>query len=120
MSERPHFEGGPNIAMKVPSHRFDATVAFYAEVLGLERLAEHETPAFAFGASTLWIDRVPHLSQTEVWLEVRCDDAEAASDWLRDHGIVHAEALEPLPEEFRGTWVLAPSDVVHLVAEPGQ
>jgi catechol 2,3-dioxygenase-like lactoylglutathione lyase family enzyme len=118
--DRPDFRGGSNIAMKVPSHRFDATVAFYEDVLGLARVAGHETPVFAFGAATLWIDLVPHLSQTEVWLEVECEDVEGADAWLREQGVAREDALEPLPEGFRGFWIVAPPDVVHLVSEPGQ
>lgn len=118
--KRPRFRGGKNVAMKVPAHRYEATVAFYEETLGLERLPEHDTPSFAFGPMTLWIDRVPHLSQSELWLEVQCDDAEQAEDWLRSQGVPRGDALEPLPGDFKGYWIVAPPDIVHLVSQPGQ
>ena len=54
-----NFRGGRNIAMKVPPHRWEATVA-------------------SSGA-------------------VRCD------------------AVEPLPPDLEGFWVVSPADVVHLV-----
>ena len=119
-STRPAFRGGKNVAMKVPAHHYDATVAFYEDVLGVERLPGYDTPVFAFGPITLWIDRVPHLSQAELWLEVEADDTTAARDWLEQHGVPREDALEPLPADFDGCWVLAPSDIVHLVAAPGQ
>lgn len=34
----PEFTGGPNIAIKTPSHQFEATVGFYRDVLGLEEV----------------------------------------------------------------------------------
>ncbi|MFC7639824.1 VOC family protein [Streptosporangium lutulentum] len=33
---RPTFQGGRNIAMKLPKAQFDRTVAFYRDVLGME------------------------------------------------------------------------------------
>ena len=63
------FRAGQNIAMKVPAHEFDATVAFYKDVVGLEQLQSSEDSiAFHFGRLRLWIDRCPHLSRSEVWL----------------------------------------------------
>lgn len=49
------FQGGKNIAMKVPPHQHDATVRFYADVLGLERIAgpSGSSVGFRFGSSNL-------------------------------------------------------------------
>ena len=67
--------GGPNIAMKVPPHRYEATVAFYRDVLALPIAVERDgSIAFTFGAVRLWIDRVECLSQAELWLELTTDD----------------------------------------------
>ena len=50
------FRGGRNIAMKVPPHRWEATVAFYERTLGLAgRRREHASVAFEFGPTVLWI-----------------------------------------------------------------
>jgi hypothetical protein len=35
MTERPAFLGGSNIALKVPPQQFEATAAFYREIIGL-------------------------------------------------------------------------------------
>ncbi len=117
MGRHAKFSGGRNIAMKVPPHAFDATVRFYREVVGLEELPGHApSVAFAFGACTLWIDRVAGLSQAEIWLELVSDDVAAAADQLRAAGSVRCDEIEPLPEGFDGFWVLNPASVVHLVS----
>lgn len=54
-------EPGKNIAIKTPEHRWEETVAFYRDRVGLTVSRELEnSTGFAFGALTLWIDRVPH------------------------------------------------------------
>lgn len=86
------FAGGPNLAMKVPPHQWETTVAFYRDVLGLEALepftGEPASVGFVFGASRLWIDRVAGMSQAEMWLEVTADDPEAAAEHLAAAGVV--------------------------------
>ncbi|MCT8998755.1 VOC family protein [Chelativorans intermedius] len=117
---RPKFEGGRNIAMKVPPHHFDATVRFYRDVLGLETI-ESLAPdiVFVFGANRLWIDRVPGMSQTEIWLEVATEDREAAAEHLAREGVSRRDEIEPLPEGFPGFWVAGPGDIIHLIHEQG-
>lgn len=116
MKQRPVFSPGRNIAMKVPPHQFDATVAFYRDVLALEVLPELDPNiGFAFGDKRLWIDSVPTLSQAEVWLEVVADDMQAAAAHLAAAGVVRCDAIEPLPPDVKGFWILSPSGIVHLV-----
>ena len=103
--------------MKVPPHQFEATVAFYGEVVGLEPLAtEGPSRAFRFGAMCLWIDRCPQLSQAEIWLELQCEDVAAATRHLVAHGAVRCDEIEPLPEGLRGAWIANPAGIVHLIA----
>ncbi len=114
------FEAGSNIALKLPPHVYDDTLAFYADVLGLERLDDGTgTPRFRFGGMTLWLDQVPALSQAEIWLEICTDDADAAAEVLQAAGIARADAIEPLPDGFDGFWVINPAGLVHLVHGPG-
>ncbi|MDX1402508.1 MAG: hypothetical protein R3245_11350, partial [Kiloniellales bacterium] len=70
------FQGGRNIAMKVPPHQYDKTVWFYRDVLNLEQIGgpAGDAVGFRFGPSNLWIDRVPAMSQAELWLEIVTDD----------------------------------------------
>jgi hypothetical protein len=110
------FRGGRNIAMKVPPHRWEATVRFYEHTLGLAvRRREPASVAFEFGPGVLWIDRVEHLSQAEVWLEVIADDVAAADTHLAAAGTVRCAGVEALPPDLPGFWIVNPADVVHLV-----
>ena len=111
------FRGGRNIAMKVPPHRWEATVAFYERTLGLAvRRREQASVAFEFGPGVLWIDRVDHLSHAEVWLEIVADDVPAAASHLASSGTVRCDGVEALPRDLEGFWIVNPADVVHLVA----
>jgi catechol 2,3-dioxygenase-like lactoylglutathione lyase family enzyme len=111
------FRGGRNIAMKAPPHRWEATVAFYERTLGLPiRRREPASVAFEFGSNVLWIDRVEHLSQAEVWLEIITDDVAAARGHLDAAGTVRCGGVEPLPPGLDAFWIANPADVVHLVA----
>jgi len=115
----PTFAAGRNIAMKVPPHLFEATVSFYRDVIGLTPLDNHPPEVgFAFGANQLWIDRVPGLSQAEVWLELVADDVPAAAAHLAAAGVVRCDEIEPLPDGFAGFWIANPAAIVHMVAKP--
>lgn len=117
-SGQPNYRPGENIAVKVPAHEFAATVAFYRETLGFPVLRESpESVTFDFAGKCLWIDRVAHLSHAETWLEIRCDDAEATAEDLAARGVQRCDAVEPLPDDFKGFWVLSPAGQVHLVAQ---
>lgn len=103
---------GKNIAIKVPQHKWHETVAFYRDRVGLEPIRETpDTVAFAFGAMTLWIDRVERQSQVDVWLELFAHDPDRAiahlNSPLRDE-------LEPL-DGVNGHWTSDPAGVVLLV-----
>lgn len=113
---KPKFEGGRNIALKVPPHQYDATVRFYGETLGLERI-ERLSPdvVFAFGANQLWIDRTPGMSQSEFWLEVVTDDREAAARHLASGGADRRDEIEALPDGFPAFWISSPAANIHLI-----
>ena len=114
------FRGGENIAMKIPAHLFDQTIAFYRDALKLPLLQEGETGCvFQFGAMRLWLDRIPHMSQAELWLEVRTNDVTAAAEHMAGKGVTRCDAIEPLPDGFEGFWVSAPPGIIHLVAAEG-
>jgi hypothetical protein len=118
-SERPGFRGGRNIALKVPPHQFEATVAFYRDTLGLPHQGTVGTSeTFAFGAMRLWVDPVPAMSQAELWLEVETADTGAAAAHLRERGVVRCDEIEPLPAGLDGYWISSPCDIIHLVVNP--
>ncbi|MCA1366440.1 hypothetical protein I6F15_03345 [Bradyrhizobium sp. BRP14] len=112
-------KGGINIAMKVPSHQYEAVIAFYRDVVGLQPFDEKEpAKGFILGPNRLWIDEMPHFSQAEVWLELFTEDHERALDHLTANGTVRCDAVEDLGEGFRGGWIMNPANIVHLVREP--
>ncbi len=117
---KPTFLPGRNIAMKVPAHEYECTVAFYRDVLGFQQLESSEysateTTRFAFGDKVLWIDSVETLSQSETWLEVTTDDIDAAAQYLAQHNITRRDEIELLPDDFHGFWIASPCNAIHLV-----
>lgn len=111
--------GGINIAMKIPSHQYEATVSFYRDVIGLKPFTT-KAPAigFEFGPNRLWLDADPTMSQAEIWLELFTDDHRGALDRLAKADAVRCDAIEPLGEDFRGGWIMNPANIVHMVREP--
>jgi catechol 2,3-dioxygenase-like lactoylglutathione lyase family enzyme len=108
--------------MKVPPHQWEATVAFYRDVVGLPTF-EHEpteppSVGFVFGANRLWIDRVESVSHAELWLEITADDIPAAAERLRAAGVVRRDEIEPLPAQHKGFWIANPASIIHMVAKP--
>lgn len=116
---KPTFRPGRNIAMKVPSHEYDRTVRFYREVLGFNELTPPGSTAlrFEFGDKVLWLDRMPGLSQSEIWLEVVTDDLDQASEYFNEHECARRDEIEPLPDGFRAFWLSNPANIIHLVSE---
>jgi hypothetical protein len=113
------FRAGRNIAMKVPPHQFEATVAFYRDVVGLPHLGTFGTnELFEFGAMRLWLNPLPTVSQAEIWLELQTDDVLEAARHLRMQGVVRCDKMQWLPDDFDGFWMVNPAGIVHLVAHP--
>lgn len=103
---------GKNIAIKVPLHKYEETVAFYRDKVGLKVAKElTNSVGFAFGNMTLWIDRVEKQSQVDVWLELFTDDPDRALEHLESP---QRDELEPL-DEVNGHWTSDPAGVVLLV-----
>lgn len=120
--KKPKFEPGNNIAIKVPSHQYNRTVAFYKDVLGLNPLDiayadQYESIAFQFGDKNLWIDSAAGLSQSEIWLEIKTTDVEEAADYFKDHHVIRRDDIEPLPENVKGFWISSPTNIIHLINE---
>lgn len=103
---------GNNIAIKVPLYQWDSTVAYYRDRVGLEvsRILD-DSVGFSFGDMTLWIDRVPHQGQSDVWLELFTDDPDGALERL---GSPKRDELEPL-DTVTGHWTSDPAGTVLLI-----
>ncbi len=111
------FAGGKNIAMKVPPHQYDTTVAFYRDLLGLEQIGgpAGDAVGFKFGPNNLWIDKVQSMSQAELWLEIVTDSTADAAKALANADVVRCDDIENLGEGFDGYWVTSPASIIHLV-----
>jgi hypothetical protein len=118
-TEQPAFTGGRNVAIKVPEHAFETTVAFYRDTLALTMVYDAPgTKAFDFGPIRLWIDRMAHLAQAEMWLELIAPDTASAARHLSAAGVVRCDEVEKLPPDLDGFWILNPAGIVHLVCAP--
>jgi hypothetical protein len=114
----PRFDAGQNIAMKIPSQEFSQVVTFYRDIVGLALIEEdNSSTVFEFGGKRLWLDKVDHLSRAEIWLEIQTDDVQAASEFMKENGIVRCDEIESLPEGFKGFWICNPANIIHLVSE---
>jgi hypothetical protein len=112
------FAGGRNIAIKVPPHLYDETVRFYRDVVGLTPLTNHPPEVgFEFGGNQLWIDRVPGMSQAEIWLELVARDVPTAAAHLDTAGVVRCDEIEKLPDGFEGFWISNPASIIHIVSK---
>ncbi|MBW7469494.1 hypothetical protein QQF73_11455 [Marinobacter sp. M216] len=114
----PEFQPGKNIAMKIPAHEYESTVRFYRDVLGFKEIPSEGTddsPRFEFGDKVLWLDCMPGLSQSEIWLEVVASDIGKAAEYLKEQGCSRRDEIEPLPSGVKAFWISSPSDIIHLV-----
>lgn len=114
------FEGGVNIAVKIPKGKYEQTVSFYRDVLKLEveeREIEHPTVSrthrVKFGNNILWLDCVDNYTHSETWLELNVEDVEKATNHLQSHGIEPCDDIEALPENMH--WIMDPSGSVFIV-----
>lgn len=112
-------KGGIDIAMKVPAHQYQQTVDFYRHAIGLAEISDRP-PAVGFelGPNRLWIDEAPALSQAEVWLELFTPNLQQAEQQIAQQGVVRCDAVEPLPDGFKGGWIMNPCNIVHMLREP--
>lgn len=119
---KPKFTPGNNIAVKVPFHEFDRTVAFYRDILGFEEVesssqVDIDAVIFKYGDKNLWIDKISGISQAEIWLEIVAEDIEEASVYLEKNGSIRRDEIEPLPDGFKGFWIANPANIIHLITE---
>jgi hypothetical protein len=109
-------KGGRNIAMKVPTHQFEATVEAY-RALGLPVLHEGDAlVTFEYGTIRLHIDCCQAFSQAELWLEFITDDLPGSERTMDDAGFDRRDEIENLAGH-RGFWASNPVSIVHLVSD---
>lgn len=113
------FHPGKNIALKIPTHEYQSTLQFYRDVLRFKEITgsgKDETPRFEFGDKILWLDCMPGLSQSEIWLEIVASDIDKASAHFKAQGCHRRDEIEPLPDGFKAFWISSPSNIIHLVS----
>lgn len=114
------FEGGINIAVKIPKGKYEQTVSFYRDVLKIkveEREIEHPTVSkthrVQFGTNVMWLDCVDNYTHAETWLELNVEDVEQARLHLKANGTDTCDEIEQLPENMH--WIRDPAGSVFIV-----
>ena len=114
-----NFEGGVNIALKIPKRTYEKSVSFYRDVLKLEieeKPINHpsvsRTHKVKFGPNTLWLDCVDTYTQPETWLELNTPDVEAARRYLEENGISTCDEIEEISD---GHWIADPAGAIFVL-----
>ena len=114
------FEGGINIAIKIPKNKYEKTVAFYRDILSLEVTEKpisnptvSRTHLVKFGPNNVWLDCVDNYTHSETWLEINTENVEAATRYLESHNIEMCDEFEQLPEDMH--WITDPAGTVMIV-----
>jgi hypothetical protein len=114
------FEGGINIAIKIPKSKYEETVRFYREILKLEvnekpidNPTVSRTHEVKFGPNIVWLDCVDNYTHSETWLDLRTNNVDQATSYLRSHGVVPCDELEKIPETMH--WIQDPAGTVFIL-----
>jgi predicted enzyme related to lactoylglutathione lyase len=115
-----NFEGGINIAVKIPKSKYDKTVAFYRDILNLEveekpidNPTVSRTHQVKFGNNIMWLDCVDNYTHSETWLELNVPDVDVATKYLNSRGVETCDELERLPANMH--WITDPAGTVFIV-----
>lgn len=119
-----NFNGGVNIAIKIPKSKYEETVTFYRDILKLQ-VAEKpidnptvsRTHEVKFGNNTVWLDCVDNYTHSEIWLELNTPDVKVATEYLRSKGVNTCDEIEKIPEDMH--WIMDPAGSVFILAKPG-
>lgn len=116
----PTFQGGVNIALKIPKSKYEQTVTFYRDVLKLEVTEKpiknptvSRTNEVKFGANILWLDCVDNYTHSELWLDLKTSDVPTATQYLASQGINTCDELEEIPENMH--WIQDPAGTVLIL-----
>ncbi len=116
------FEGGINIAIKIPKGKYDKTVAFYRDVLKFEVIEKpidnptvSKTHQVKFGNNIVWLDCVDN-THSEIWLELKTFDIDIATRYLKSKGIETCDELEKIPDDMH--WIMDPAGTVFILSKP--
>lgn len=123
MNNTPDFIGGTNIALKIPKYKYEDTVRYYRDILGLQVKEEtidnptvSRTHSVVFGPNTLWLDCVDNYTHPEIWLEVNTSDVPGATDYLAQNGVTTKDEFEKIPADKH--WITDPAGTVMILSTP--
>ncbi len=116
------FEGGINIAVKIPKSKYNETVSFYKDILKLEVTEKpidnptvSRTHEVKFGNNTLWLDCVDNYTHSETWLELTTPSVAEATRYLESKKVHPCDELEKLPEGMH--WIMDPAGTVFVLSK---
>lgn len=116
------FEGGINIAIKIPKSKYEQTITFYRDTLQLavtERPITNPTVSrtheVKFGPNTVWLDCVDNYTHSETWLELKTNNVPEATRYLETKGIKTCDELEKIPEDMH--WIMDPAGTVFILSK---
>jgi len=119
------FEGGVNIAIKIPKSKYESTVHFYRDVLKMDVTEKpinnptiSRTHQIVFGPNTLWLDCVDNYTHAETWMELKTPDVAKATEYLKEHGIEPCDELEKIPEGNH--WIMDPAGSVFILTNDAE
>ena len=114
------FEGGINIAMKIPKSKYEETVRFYRDILKLEVTEKpidnptvSRTHQVKFGPNIVWLDCVDNYTHSEIWMELKTNNVEQATTYLSAKGIETCDELEQIPDNMH--WIQDPAGAVFII-----
>jgi len=116
------FKAGINIAIKIPKSKYEATVAFYRDILMLDveekpitNPTVSRTYEVKFGDNIIWLDCVDNYTHSETWLQLVVPDIEQATNYLQSSGVQTCDELEDLPKNMH--WIQDPAGTVFNLQE---
>ncbi|MCU0416569.1 MAG: hypothetical protein MUE33_05220 [Cytophagaceae bacterium] len=111
------FEGGINIAVKIPKNKYDKTLAFHRDILKFEveekpirNPTVSRTHQVKFGNNILWLDCVDNYTHSETWLQLIVPNVAEATIYLKENGIETCDEIEELPNNMH--WIQDPAGTV--------
>lgn len=117
------FEGGINIAIKIPKSKYDKTVSFYRDILKfqveekrIKNPTVSKTHQVKFGNNIVWLDCVDNYTHSETWLELKTASVENATTYLKSKEINTCDELEKIPDNMH--WIMDPAGTVLILNEP--
>lgn len=68
-----------------------------------------------FGPNTLWLDCVDNYTHSETWLELKTNNIDDATAYLKLNGTHTCDELEQIPENMH--WITDPAGTVFILGQ---